>query len=111
MYQKRLYNKKGAIKKMEDLCKLENLDIDISKITPVEDVCETLMLSEELLEKYKIVIDESKIEKIIAEIPEEQRHALTFEEKLEYIKNILSYDVSKPIKNLFEDVLCFVSKL
>lgn len=111
MYQKRLYNKKGAIKKMEDLCKLENLEIDISKITPVEDVCETLMLSEELLEKYKIVIDESKIEKIIAEIPEEQRHALTFEEKLEYIKNILSYDVSKPIKNLFEDVLCFVSKL
>lgn len=95
MYQKRLYNKKGAIKKMEDLCKLENLEIDISKITPVEDVCETLMLSEELLEKYKIVIDESKIEKIIAEIPEEQRHALTFEEKLEYIKNILSYDVSK----------------
>lgn len=58
MYQKRLYNKKGAIKKMEDLCKLENLEIDISKITPVEDVCETLMLSEELLEKYKIVIDE-----------------------------------------------------
>ena len=96
---------------MEDLCKLDNLEIDISKITPVEDVCETLMLSEELLEKYKIIIDESKIEKIIAELPEEQRHALTFEEKLEYIKNILSYDVSKPIKNLFEDVLCFVSKL
>ena len=68
---------------MEDLCKLDNLEIDISKITPVEDVCETLMLSEELLEKYKIVIDESKIEQIIAEIPEEQRHALTFEEKLE----------------------------
>lgn len=96
---------------MEDLCKLDNLEIDISKITPVEDVCETLLLSEELLEKYKIVIDESKIEQIISEIPEEQRHALTFEEKLEYIKNILSYDVSKPIKNLFEDVLCFVSKL
>ena len=52
-----------------------------------------------------------KLKKIIAEIPEEQRHALTFEEKLEYIKNILSYDVSKLIKNLFEDVLCFVSKL
>ena len=52
---------------MEDLCKLDNLEIDISKITPVEDVCETLMLSEELLEKYKIVIDESKIEKIIDE--------------------------------------------
>ena len=40
---------------MEDLCKLDNLEIDFSKITPIEDVCENLMLSEELLEKYKIV--------------------------------------------------------
>ena len=90
---------------MEDLCKLDNLEIDFSKITPVEDVCETILLSEELLEKYKIVIDENKIEQIIAEIPEEQRQALTFEEKLEYIKNILSYDVSKPIKNLFTIII------
>ena len=96
---------------MEDLCKLDNLEIDFFFFSPDEDVCETILLSEELLEKYKIVIDENKIEQIIAEIPEEQRQALTFEEKLEYIKNILSYDVSKPIKNLFEDVLCFVSKL
>ena len=80
-------------------------------MTPIEDVRETLILSEELLEKYKIVIDESKIEQIIAEIPEEQRHTLTLEEKLEYIKNILSYDVSIPIKNLFDDVISFVSKL
>ena len=70
-----------------------------------------MMLSEELLEKYKIVIDESKIEQIIAEMPEEQRHVLTFEEKLEYVKNILSYDVSVPIKNLFDDVISFVSKM
>ena len=96
------------MKKLHDPMELE---IDFSKITPINDVCENVLLSEELLEKYKIVIDESKIEQIIAEIPEEQRHTLTFEEKLEYIKNILSYDVSKPIKNLFEDVLCFVSKL
>lgn len=95
---------------MKDVCELNNLEIDFSKITPIEDVCETILLSEELLEKYKIVIDESKIEQIIAEIPEEQRHALTFEEKLEYIKNILSYDVSVPIKSLFEDVISFVSK-
>ena len=95
---------------MKNLCELNNLEIDFSKITPIEGVCENLMLSEELLEKYKIVIDESKIEQIIAEMPEEQRHALTFEEKLEYIKNILSYDVSVPIKNLFDDVISFVSK-
>lgn len=95
---------------MKNLCKLNNLEIDFSKITPIENVCENIMLSEELLEKYKIVIDESKIEQIIAEIPEEQRHTLTFEEKLEYVKNILSYDVSTPIKNLFEDVISFVSK-
>lgn len=28
---------------MEDLCKLDNLEIDFSKITPVENVCETLI--------------------------------------------------------------------
>lgn len=96
---------------MENLNEFNNLTIDFSKMTPIEDVRETLILSEELLEKYKIVIDESKIEQIIAEIPEEQRHTLTLEEKLEYIKNILSYDVSIPIKNLFDDVISFVSKL
>ena len=68
------------------------------------------MLSEELLEKYKIEIDESKIEQIISELPEEERHTLTFEEKLEYVRKILSYDISTPIKNLFDDVICFVSK-
>jgi hypothetical protein len=96
---------------MKNLNEFNNLTIDFSKMTPIEDVRETLILSEELLEKYKIVIDESKIEQIIAEIPEEQRHTLTLEEKLEYIKNILSYDVSIPIKNLFDDVISFVSKL
>jgi len=69
------------------------------------------MLSEELLEKYKIEIDESKIEQIIAEIPEEHRKTLSFEDKIEYIRKILAFDVSVPIKNLFDDVLCFVSKL
>ena len=96
---------------MKNLNEFNNLTIDFSKMTPIEDVRETIILSEELLEKYKIVIDESKIEQIIAEIPEEQRHTLTLEEKLEYIKNILSYDVSIPIKNLFDDVISFVSKL
>ena len=32
-------------------------------------------------------------------------------EQIEYIKKILDYDVTEPIKNLFDDVLCFVSKL
>ncbi len=96
---------------MNELGTPTELEIDYSKITPINNVCETLMLSEELLKKYEIVIDESKIEKIIAEIPEEQRHTLTFEEKLEYVRKILSYDVTEPIKNLFDDVLCFVSKL
>ncbi len=96
---------------MEKFQELNDLEIDFSKISPIEDVCENLMLSEELLEKYKIVIDESKIEQIIAEIPEEHRHTLTFEDKLEYIRKILAYDVTEPIKNLFDDVLCFVSKL
>ncbi len=96
------------MKKLHDPAELE---IDYSKITPINDVCETIMLSEELLKKYEIVIDESKIEQIIAEIPEERRHTLTFEEKLEYVRKILSYDVTEPIKNLFDDVLCFVSKL
>lgn len=90
---------------------LNLLEIDMSKVVPIDGVCESLMLSEELLEKYKIVIDESLIEKIIAEMPEEQRHTLTFEEKLQYVKRILDYDVSTPIKNLFDDVIHFVSKL
>ena len=47
----------------------ETLEIDYSKITPV-DVSETMILSQELLDKYAIVIDETKIEKIIAEMPE-----------------------------------------
>lgn len=92
---------------MEEL----NLEIDFSKIAPIDEVCESLILSEELMEKYKIDIDESLIEKIIAEMPEEQRHALTLEEKLHYIKKILDYDVSTPIKNLFDDVFSFVSKM
>ncbi len=95
---------------MNELSNPNDLEIDYSKITPINDVCETIMLSEELLKKYEIIIDESKIEQIIAEIPEEQRHTLTFEEKLEYVRKILAYDVTEPIKNLFDDVLCFVSK-
>ncbi len=95
---------------MKNLQNPMELEIDYSKITPINDVCETIMLSEELLKKYEMVIDENKIEQIIAEIPEDQRHTLTFEEKLEYVRKILSYDVTEPIKNLFDDVLCFVSK-
>ena len=98
---------------MEDLCgKIDALVIDYSKLTPIQidDENENLMLSEELLDKYKIIIDESKIEQIIAEIPEEHRSVLTFDDKIEYIRKILAYDVSTPIKNLFDDVLCFVSK-
>lgn len=56
-------------------------------------------------------IDESKIENILALLPEEVKDTLTFEEKMEYVKKILNYDVSEPIKNLFDDVMCFVSKL
>ncbi len=56
-------------------------------------------------------IDESKIENILAFLPEEVKDTLTFEEKMEYVKKILNYDVSEPIKNLFDDVICFVSKL
>lgn len=56
-------------------------------------------------------IDESKIENILSLLPEETRITMTFEEKIEYIKKILNYDVSEPIKNLFDDVLCFVSKI
>ena len=96
---------------MKDLSELNTLDIDFSKIATIENVSENILLSEELLEKYKIEIDESKIEKIIAEIPEEHRQKLSFEDKIEYIRKILAYDVSTPIKNLFDDVLCFVSKL
>ena len=71
---------------MKNLQNPMELEIDYSKITPINDVCETIMLSEELLKKYEMVIDENKIEQIIAEIPEEQRHTLTFEEKLEYVR-------------------------
>ena len=87
----------------------EMLEIDYSKMPLFDDVSETMVLSQELLDKYKISIDESKIEKIIAEMPE--AHTITMEEKLQYIKKILDYDVTEPIKNLFDDVLCFVSKL
>lgn len=87
----------------------EMLEIDYSKMPLFDDVSETMVLSQELLDKYKISIDESKIEKIIAEMPE--AHTMTMEEKLQYIKKILDYDVTEPIKNLFDDVLCFVSKL
>ena len=86
----------------------ETLEIDYSKIPPI-DVSETMILSQALLDKYAIVIDETKIEKIIAEMPE--AHTITMEEKLQYIKKILDYDVTEPIKNLFDDVLSFVSKL
>ena len=54
-----------------------------------DDVSETMVLSQELLDKYKISIDESKIEKIIAEMPE--AHTMTMEEKLQYIKKILDF--------------------
>ena len=82
---------------MKELNELDTLNIDFSKITPIQDVSENILLSEELLEKYKIEIDESKIEQIIAEIPEERRQTLTFEDKIEYIrKNIESFkSVSK----------------
>ncbi len=86
----------------------EILEIDYSKMTLFDDVSETITLSQELLDKYQIVVDESKIEKIIAEMPE--AHRMTTEEKLQYIKKILDYDVTEPIKNLFDDVICFVSK-
>lgn len=55
-------------------------------------------------------IDESKIEDLLALLPEETRYVMTFDEKIEYIKKILNYDVSTPIKNLFDDVIHFVSK-
>lgn len=87
----------------------EKLEIDYSKMTLVDEVSETMILSQELLDKYAIIIDESKIERIIAEMPE--AHTMTLEEKLQYIKKILDYDVTEPIKNLFDDVLSFVSKL
>ena len=96
---------------MEDFNELNTLDIDFAKIQPIQDMVENLMLSEELMEKYKIEIDESKIEQIIAEIPEEHSQTLTFDDKIEYIRKILAYDVSVPIKNLFDDVINFVSKM
>lgn len=67
---------------MKDLSELNTLDIDFSKIAPIENVSENILLSEELLEKYKIEIDESKIEKIIAEIPEEHRQTCPLRIKL-----------------------------
>lgn len=51
-------------------------------------------------------IDESKIEQIIAMLPEEVSATLTFEEKIEYVKKILNSDVV----DLFNDVICYVSK-
>ncbi len=87
------------------------MEIGYSTKMILNDECENVMLSEELFDKYKLVIDESKIEQIIAKLPEEQRYSLTLEEKMEYVKKILDYDVSTPIKNLFDDVICFVSKL
>lgn len=52
-------------------------------------------------------IDESKIESILAFLPEETRNTLTLEEKMEIVKKVLNYDVA----NLFDDVLSFVSKI
>jgi len=52
-------------------------------------------------------IDESKIESILAFLPEETRNTMTFEEKMEMVKKVLNYDVA----NIFDDVVCFVSKL
>lgn len=52
-------------------------------------------------------IDESKIEDILALLPQETRSTLTFEEQLEIVKRILNSDV----KDLFEDVINFVSKV
>lgn len=68
---------------MKNLNELDTLEIDFSEIYPIENISENIMLSEELLEKYKIEIDESKIERIIAEIPEERRKTLSFEDKIE----------------------------
>ena len=39
------------------------IEIDYSKMPLFDNVSETMILSQELLEKYKIAIDESKIEK------------------------------------------------
>lgn len=94
---------------MDNLFELDCLHIDLPDVFPVESENENIMLSEELLEKYKIEIDESKIEQIFANRPEKQ--TLTFDEKIEYIRKVLAYDVSIPIKNLFDDVINFVSKL
>lgn len=51
-------------------------------------------------------IDESKIESILAFLPEETRNTITFEEKMELVKRVLNYDIT----NLLDDVMCFVSK-
>lgn len=50
-------------------------------------------------------IDESKIEDLLALLPQETRATLTFEEQIEIVKKILNSDV----KDLFEDVIHFVS--
>ena len=94
----------------------ETLEIDYSKITPI-DVSETMILSQELLDKYAI---DTAIQHPLFETHEvyfdgksdyPEAHTITMEEKLQYIKKILDYDVTEPIKNLFDDVLSFVSKL
>lgn len=51
-------------------------------------------------------IDESKIEDLLALLPQETRSTLTFEEQIEAVKRILNSDV----KDLFEDVIHFVSR-
>jgi len=76
-------------------------------ITPKDFV---LDLSEELLEKYKIDIDENQIEQIIMQMPEEENQTLALEEKVEYVKRILNFDVSDLIKNWFDNEICFISK-
>lgn len=52
-------------------------------------------------------IDESKIEDLLALLPQETRATLTFEEQIEIVKKILNSDV----KDLFEDVIHFVSNV
>lgn len=51
-------------------------------------------------------IDESKIEDLLALLPQETRSTLTFEEQIEAVKRVLNSDV----KDLFEDVIHFVSR-
>lgn len=51
-------------------------------------------------------IDESKIEDLLALLPQETRSTLTFEEQIEAVKRVLNSDV----KDLFGDVIHFVSR-